>query len=155
MNRLSILLAILVLGNTGCVKLYKIDVQQGSVVTPELAARVKPGMSKREVRGVLGTPPLADPFHVDRWDYVYSFRPGGQKEESVTSRITVYFRNDVVVSIDNSQAAKDLGQSTAETTAPLTPDQTIVMKGEPGELKDPGKPQQEGFFKRFWDKITP
>jgi len=155
MNRLWILFAILALGTAGCVKLYKIDVQQGSVVTPELAARVTPGMSKRDVRNVLGTPPLADPFHADRWDYVYSFRPGGEKTATVTSRITIFFRDDAVVSIDNSQAAKDLGQSTAETATPLTPDQTIVMKGEPGELKEPGKPQQEGFFKRVWDKITP
>jgi len=155
MNRLWILLPALALAATGCIKQYKLDVQQGSVVTPEMVARVNTGMTRHEVRNVLGTPPLADPFHADRWDYVYSFREGGAKTAGVVSRVTVYFSNDVVARIDNSQAAKDIGQSSAETAAPLTPDQTVVVKDPSGEVKDPGKPKQESIFRRVLDKITP
>ena len=50
---------------------YKIEIQQGNFVSQEMASQLKPGMSKEQVRLVLGTPLLADVFHADRWDYVY------------------------------------------------------------------------------------
>ena len=55
---------------------YKIDIQQGNVLTQEMVAQLKPGMTRDQVRFVLGTPLLADVFHADRWDYIYRFRPG-------------------------------------------------------------------------------
>lgn len=61
---------------------YKIDIQQGSVVTQEMAAQLKPGMTREQVRFVLGTPPLTDIFHTDRWDYPYTMqRRGGPIEK--------------------------------------------------------------------------
>lgn len=50
---------------------YRMDIQQGNVVTSEQLARVKVGMNKLQVRDALGTPLLADPFHAERWDYVF------------------------------------------------------------------------------------
>ena len=68
---------------------YRIDVRQGNYVTPEMAAQLKPGQSKDQVRFILGTPLLTDPFHADRWDYVYSFTPGhGQTQQR---RLAVFF----------------------------------------------------------------
>ena len=71
---------------------YKINIQQGVVVTQEMADQLKNGMTREQVRFVLGTPILTDPFHVDRWDYPFRFQPGrGRIEER---RFTVYFEND-------------------------------------------------------------
>ncbi len=71
---------------------YKINIQQGIVVTQEMAEQLKEGMTRDQVRFVLGTPILKDPFHADRWDYPFRFQPGrGRIEER---RFTVWFEND-------------------------------------------------------------
>lgn len=68
---------------------YRIDVNQGNYVTQEMVARLKPGMSREEVRFILGTPLIADIFHADRWDYVYRFQPGhGEPQQR---RLVIYF----------------------------------------------------------------
>jgi len=68
---------------------YKIDIQQGNFVTQEMAAQLKAGMSKEQVRFVLGTPLLADVFHADRWDYVYwREAPDGKRE---SRKLVVFF----------------------------------------------------------------
>ena len=58
------------------VKPYRIDVRQGNYVTQDMVAQLKPGMTREQVRFVLGTPLVADVFHSDRWDYIYRFQPG-------------------------------------------------------------------------------
>jgi len=71
---------------------YKINIQQGIVVTQEMADQLKEGMTRDQVRFVLGTPILKDPFHADRWDYPFRFQPGrGRIEER---RFTVWFEKD-------------------------------------------------------------
>lgn len=59
------------------VPLYKVEIVQGNVVTKEQAERVKPGMSREQVRDLLGSPMVADAFHADRWDYVFTIRRQG------------------------------------------------------------------------------
>jgi outer membrane protein assembly factor BamE len=76
----------------GCV--YKIDIQQGNYVPQDVAARLKTGMTKAEVRLLLGTPLLVDPFHNNRWDYYFSNVKGRKAEE--TTRLTIFFENDKV-----------------------------------------------------------
>lgn len=87
-------------------KPYRIEVQQGNLVTKDMLARLKPGMSPSQVRFVLGTPLIVDPFHADRWDYVYSL----QREGKVVERrhITVLFENDKLKGVegDVTPAAK-------------------------------------------------
>jgi outer membrane protein assembly factor BamE len=61
----------------GLITPYRIDIMQGNVVTKELAAMVKPGMSREQVRDLLGSPLLTSPFHADRWDYVFTLRRQG------------------------------------------------------------------------------
>ena len=75
---------------------YRIDVQQGNFVTTETAARLKVGMTKGEVRQLLGTPLLADVFHADRWDYYFSSVKQGRAEDR--TQLTVHFKEDKVVS---------------------------------------------------------
>ena len=77
---------------------YKINIQQGVVVTQEMADQLKPGMTRDQVKFVLGTPILADPVHANRWDYPFRFQPGrGRIEER---RFTTYFENDRLARFD-------------------------------------------------------
>lgn len=71
---------------------YKIDVQQGNVITQDAVDRLRPGMEKRQVRFLLGTPLLEDVFHQDRWDYYYSFKPGGEK--AAHERVSIFFEDE-------------------------------------------------------------
>ena len=71
---------------------YRIDVYQGNVVTPDMLAALQPGMTRERVRQVIGTPMVTDPFHPDRWDYVYSERQGYNLREQ--RQITLYFADD-------------------------------------------------------------
>jgi len=64
------------------VKPYRITIQQGNYVTREMVEQLKPGMTREQVRYILGTPLLTDIFHADRWDYVfYRDPPGGKREQ--------------------------------------------------------------------------
>ena len=81
---------------TGCGLVHKIDVQQGNYVTEDLVARLKPGMTKVEVKQLLGTPLLADVFHANRWDYYFSNVKGGKAADR--KRLTILFQDEKVVS---------------------------------------------------------
>ena len=76
---------------TGCAfpGVYRIDIPQGNVITQEMVDQLRPGLTKRQVTFILGTPLIRDTFDQDRWDYLYSFQPGGG--ERVQERITVFF----------------------------------------------------------------
>ncbi|MGE0559594.1 MAG: outer membrane protein assembly factor BamE [Burkholderiales bacterium] len=71
---------------------HRIDVQQGNYVTQDMVAKLKPGMSRSQVRFALGTPLIIDPFHNDRWDYVYMLHRKGELAEQ--RRVTVLFKGD-------------------------------------------------------------
>ncbi|MGZ5176172.1 MAG: outer membrane protein assembly factor BamE, partial [Burkholderiales bacterium] len=77
---------------------HKIDIQQGNYVTQEMVAKLKPGMSKSQVRFALGTPLIVDPFHTDRWDYIYLLQKRGRTVEQ--RRIIVVFDGDKLLRID-------------------------------------------------------
>ena len=82
---------------------YRIDVRQGNYVTPEMAAQLKPGQTKDQVRFILGTPLLTDIFHADRWDYAYSFTPGhGQPQQR---RLAVFFADGKLVRVGGDVVA--------------------------------------------------
>ena len=92
--RILALLAVLSLA-AGCGFVHKIDVQQGNYVTQDAVAKVKEGMSKSEVRQVLGTPLLNDVFRGNRWDYFFSNVKRGTAQDR--KRFSVFFENDKVV----------------------------------------------------------
>jgi outer membrane protein assembly factor BamE len=81
----------------GCSLIYRVDIHQGNVISQEMVNQLKPGMTKRQVAFLLGTPLVADPFHDDRWDYVYSNHP--DDEDLVQKKITLVFRNDELASL--------------------------------------------------------
>ena len=87
----------------GCVEIptpgiYKIDIQQGNVVTDDMLARLEPNMEKRKVRFLLGTPLVTDAFNENRWDYIYSLKQGGH--EQIRKHIIVVFENDRLARIE-------------------------------------------------------
>ena len=77
---------------------YKIDIQQGNVVTQDMIDQLKPGMTRRQVRFIMGNPLISDTFHTDRWDYLYSMQPGGSQRQQ--ERISLSFdTNDQLVGL--------------------------------------------------------
>ncbi|NSL55545.1 outer membrane protein assembly factor BamE [Uliginosibacterium aquaticum] len=79
-------------------KPYRIDVRQGNAITQEMVARLTPGMSREQVRLVMGSPMLVDVFHADRWDYVYQFSSGYKTPER--RKLTVFFEGDKLARLD-------------------------------------------------------
>ncbi|MEO7116933.1 MAG: outer membrane protein assembly factor BamE [Caldimonas sp.] len=82
----------------GVITPYRVEVVQGNVVTSEQAALVKPGLTRAQVRDILGSPLLADPFHADRWDYVFTIRRQGAAPQ--LRRVIVRFKNEVLESFE-------------------------------------------------------
>jgi len=125
---------------------YRIDVQQGNVLTQDQVAQLRPGLTRDQVRFILGTPLLVDMFHGDRWDYLYRLQKGADNSVE-TRRFTVFFdgegklyrvAGDVVAAQGGEEAAPDVKSrvidlGSADTTAP--------------------PPEEPGFFGRMLDKI--
>ena len=82
---------------------YRIDIQQGNFISSDMVAQLKPGMSKEQVRLVLGTPLLTDIFHADRWDYVYWYERAGAKPEQ--RKLTVFFEDGKLTRLDGDVVA--------------------------------------------------
>ena len=82
---------------------HKIDVQQGNYVTQDMVAKLKPGMTRSQVRFALGTPLIVDPFRSDRWDYVYMMRKQGNLVEQ--RNVTVVFKGDLLERIEGDVVA--------------------------------------------------
>ncbi|MBI3141147.1 MAG: outer membrane protein assembly factor BamE [Rhodocyclales bacterium] len=96
---------------TGAITPYRIDVRQGNFVTQEMVAQLKPGMTRDQVRFILGTPLVADIFHAERWDYVYRFKPG--RGEVQQRRLTVFFEDGKLARVSGDVVAAEAGQPEA------------------------------------------
>lgn len=86
----------------GFITPYRVEVVQGNVLTKEQVALVKPGLTRAQVRDVLGSPLLTDSFHADRWDYVFTIRRQGTEPQQ--RKVVVLFDGDTLKSI----SAQDL-----------------------------------------------
>jgi len=103
MRKLLIVLAVLAAGCSRVpmipgITAHKIEIQQGNYLTQDMVAKLKPGMTRSQVRYILGTPLLADPFHADRWDYVYQMQRKGETVEF--RRIFLLFEQDKLARIE-------------------------------------------------------
>ena len=87
---------------TGCNLLYKAEIQQGTLLSTEMLANLKPDITKRQVRLLLGSPSISDTFHPERWDYVYSVNRAGEKV--TPQHLTLYFSNDTLVRAEGDLA---------------------------------------------------
>jgi outer membrane protein assembly factor BamE len=81
-------------GFVGFPGVYKINVEQGNIITQEMVDQLKPGMNRRQVRFILGTPLLEDSFNQSRWDYTYVLRNG--KNVISQQQLTVFFDGDTL-----------------------------------------------------------
>jgi outer membrane protein assembly factor BamE len=81
---------------------YRMDIQQGNFVTQEMVSQLKPGMSKEQVRYILGTPLLTDVFHAERWDYVYYLDRRGELRDQ--RRLAVHFQDGKLARVDGDVA---------------------------------------------------
>lgn len=115
------------LGNTPL--MYKPTIQQGNVVTQEMVNKLKPGMNRRQVAYILGTPLLVDAFHQDRWDYVYTKEVGGGTGNM--ERISLHFEDDVLVRIEGDfrPEKKEDPLADAKETVFTVPDYKKEKKG--------------------------
>jgi outer membrane protein assembly factor BamE len=94
--RRLLLIAPLSLAVAGCGVLYKQPIYQGNLIEKEAVEQLKPGLSKQQVVGLLGTPSIADPFHAQRWDYAATERTN--RRGTVEGRtLTLHFENDTLV----------------------------------------------------------
>ncbi|MCX7188535.1 MAG: outer membrane protein assembly factor BamE [Proteobacteria bacterium] len=79
---------------------YKMEINQGNMITSEMRRKLKVGMTKPQVQAVIGTPLINDAFHSDHWDFVYRLEKDGKLIER--QRITLYFENERLARIDDS-----------------------------------------------------
>lgn len=98
---LSTLLASCSYLSTPVLSPYKMDIRQGNYVTAEMREKIKPGMSKQQVRSVLGTPLINDVFHGNRWDYLYRLEHQGKVVEK--QRLTLYFEGENLTLIEDGK----------------------------------------------------
>ena len=148
---------------------YRIDIQQGNMVTQDMVEKLEPGMSRAQVRFTLGTPLVADPFHPDRWDYVYLYNKAGTVTEK--RRLVVIFKDDKFVRIEGDKMPPPpVTKSGASEAKPKAPPAAGAQAG-PGEkpagtapvpAKDASaaeaaaqepKEEEKGFFGRIFERL--
>lgn len=123
----------------GCGLVYKVDVQQGNLFDKATVDSLKPGMSKRQVLLVMGSPSVVSPFDQNRWDYVSTIRRGRNTMDS--KDLTLYFKEDALVKIDGDYFPEDPAQliKDASKYKRQYPDEK-----RPDEDKEKKKKQQQG-----------
>lgn len=89
---------LLALATTGCGLVYKVDVYQGNLLEPEAVEQLEPGMTKRQVALLIGSPSVQDPFHQQRWDYISSMARDGDDPD--IKNLTLHFEGDVLARVE-------------------------------------------------------
>ncbi|TLX62883.1 outer membrane protein assembly factor BamE [Stutzerimonas nosocomialis] len=120
---------------------YKVDIQQGNVVTQDMIDQLRPGMTRRQVRFIMGNPLITDTFHANRWDYVYSIQPGGSRRQQ--ERMSLIFSdNDQLIGLSGdfvpgvSRDEAILGTDTGAAPATPAAAQPAEPAPAPGSLQE-------------------
>ena len=104
----SLALGCLLAGLVGCGSnfgfpgVYRINIEQGNVVTEEMVEQLSPGLNRRQVRYIMGTPLIEDSFHEDRWDYRYVLRNGNELLSE--TQLTLWFEEGQLVRVEGPNA---------------------------------------------------
>ena len=120
---------------------YKLDVQQGNVVTQEMVAKLKLGMNKSQVRFILGTPLITDAFHADRWDYVYRYQKAGTLTEE--RHVALIFEGDALKQMSGDVVAAPSGDGAKSSALP---------ESKPAGSAAPAA-EEKGFFGKMLEKV--
>lgn len=122
------------------IKPYRIEIQQGNFVSQEMVSKLKPGMSKDQVRFVLGTPLITDSFHADRWDYV--FRRQRENSSALEHRkIAVFFEDGKLKRVEG-----DVRQAPKEGAA-------AAAASEEPKPAAPDRPQEKSWWQKLKEKF--
>ena len=136
---LSLISLIGVTALAGCV--YKIDIQQGNIVSQDMVDKLRPGMSRSQSHFALGTPLIQDTFHPDRVDYVYTIQPGGGSR--LQERETLFFNSEEQLSGLSGDFVPGMGDEAvilSESTITTIDEKAVTPKKEqtakPGSLEE-------------------
>jgi outer membrane protein assembly factor BamE len=91
---------------------YKVEIRQGNLITQDMRAKLKLRLTQAQVKAVLGAPLISDPYHANRWDYVYRLESKGEQVES--QRLTLYFEKDLLKRIDDATPLKSSANAKQE-----------------------------------------
>jgi outer membrane protein assembly factor BamE len=94
---------------------YKVEIRQGNLITQDMRAKIKLGMTQAQVKAALGSPLINDAYHANRWDYFYSLEQQGKVVES--QRLTLYFDKNVLARIDDATPLKPAEPAQQEQAA--------------------------------------
>lgn len=152
------LVGLLALAGCSFPGVYKVDIQQGNVVTQDMIDQLRPGMTRSQVRFILGNPLITDTFHPNRWDYLYSIQPGGSQRRQ--ERVSLVFnandqlaglagdfqpgvsRDEAILGADRPaaiEAPADSAQQAAEPGSVLEQIQRDVDAAQPVPVPTPGR----------------
>ncbi len=146
-TRYSILLLALLCASCGTalpsIKPYKLDVQQGNVVTSKMLLQLRPGMTQSQVRFIMGTPLIQDSFHGKRWDYVYLMRENGKITEQ--RRVILDFENDLL---------KTVRGDVIPSTADASKSNEVADNSGTRVINPSAKSEDKSLFStlKFWEK---
>jgi len=143
------------------VRPYQVAVVQGNFVSSEQVQALKPGMSRQQVRDILGTPLLASVFHADRWDYVFTLHKQGQ--EAQTRKLTVFFQGDTLQRHEGDEMPSEaefvatLGSAKASKKVPVLEASAEQLarypqpdhKGEANTHRAPSAPAASGASRSY------
>ena len=114
---------------------YRVDIQQGNVIDQAMIDKLEPGMTRAKVKFIMGTPLLVDPFHTNRWEYIYSNEPGNGAR--VQRHVALYFKEDKLTHVEGNITPADRYYSDEDT------DQT-------SNVLITGKRKKKGLFGRWF-----
>ena len=117
---------------------YRIDVQQGNIIEQEMLDKLQAGMDKNQVKFIMGTPAIADPFHENRWEYLFTLSEGGRRREQ--RHITLYFEDEKLAYIDGDVV-----------TALRRPPEEIDRRSETVDVA--AKQSKPWFFSRLFNAL--
>lgn len=128
---------------------YKIDIQQGNVLTQDMVSQLRPGLTKDQVRFILGTPVLMDMFHANRWDYIYRLQKGSTGEVEMRKFSTFFDADDKLIRVGGDVAALQASDLSAE---PANRMREIDLGSVPeGTVAPPI--EEKGFFGRMMESV--
>ncbi len=126
-------------------KPYRIDIQQGNFISQEMVSKLKPGMTREQVRFVLGTPLVTDIFHADRWDYVfYREIPGAPTQHR---QFSVFFEKDRLVRVAGDVNPAEGSPAGTGKEAARQPGEPAPKVDSAGEAKGDAKRESKSEIK--------
>ncbi len=114
---------------------YRVDIQQGNVIDQAMVDKLEPGMTRAKVKFIMGTPLLVDPFHSNRWEYIYSNEPGSGGR--VQRHVALFFKDDKLTHVEGN----------------ITPAERYYSdeNDETSNVLITGKRKKKGLFSRLFD----